>query len=90
VAVLLDLMSYMLKPAAQAYAYDEGYFYPGPAVKDVPITLAPAASQKAIAEYGRPEYDKMIADNPKELPLDPQTMVKAFQMWDQQIGAKKG
>lgn len=90
VAVLLDLMTYMLKPAAQAYAYDEGYFYPGPAVKDVPITLAPAASQKAIADYGRPEYDKMIADNPKELPLDPQTMVKAFQMWDQQIGAKKG
>ena len=89
-AVLLDLMRYMLTPEAQAYAYDEGYFYPGPAVKDVPITLAPKASQDAIAEYGRPEYDKMIADNPKELPLPAQTMVTAFSMWDKKIGAKKG
>ncbi|MBI1218114.1 MAG: extracellular solute-binding protein [Rhodobacteraceae bacterium] len=90
VAVLLDLMSYMLKPEAQAYAYDEGYFYPGPAVKDVPLSLAPKSSQDALAEFGRPEYDKMIADNPKELPLDPQKMVVAFQMWDKMIGSKKG
>lgn len=89
-AVLLDLMKYMLTPKAQAYAYDDGYFYPGPAVKDVPISLAPESSQKAIAEYGRPEYAKLIADNPKDLPLEPQTMVKAFEMWDQRVGAKKG
>lgn len=90
VAVLLDLMNYLLTPKAQAYAYDQGYFYPGPAVKDVPISLAPKASQDAIAEYGRPEYTAWIADNPKDLPLEPQTMVKAFQMWDQRIGSKKG
>ena len=35
--VLLDLMSFMLEPKSQAFAYDKGYFYPGPAVKDVPL-----------------------------------------------------
>src|ERR671916_2864537 len=33
VSVLVDLIGHMLKPESQAYAYDEGYFYPGPAVK---------------------------------------------------------
>ncbi len=89
-AVLIDLMTYMLTPEAQAYAYDEGYFYPGPAVKDVPITLAPKASQDAIAEFGRPEYADLIANNPKELPLGATQLVAAFQKWDQMIGAKKG
>ena len=36
-AVLLDLMAFLLTPEAQAYTYDKGYFYPGPAVKDVPL-----------------------------------------------------
>ena len=88
-AVLLDIVSYLLTPKAQAYAYDEGYFYPGPAVKDVPLSMAPASSQKAIAEYGRPEYAKLIADVPKELPLDAQKMVLAFRRWDEEIGGKK-
>ena len=64
-AVVLDLMKYMLKPEQQAYAYDEGYFYPGPAVKDVPLTMAPAESQKVVEEYGRPEYDKLIETSPE-------------------------
>jgi putative spermidine/putrescine transport system substrate-binding protein len=51
---LLDLISFMLTPQQQAFTYDEGYFYPGPAVKDVPLDMAPESSQKAIAEFGRP------------------------------------
>ena len=39
----------MLSKPAQAMTYDDGYFYPGPAVKDVPLSMAPAASQDAIA-----------------------------------------
>lgn len=88
-AVLLDLMSFMLEPAQQALTYDEGYFYPGPAVKNVPLAMAPKESQQVIAEYGRPEYEKLIADTPLELPLDPATMVQAFRRWDEEIGAKK-
>ena len=63
-AVLLDLMSFLLTKQQQAYTYDEGYFYPGPAVKGVTLDMAPEESQKAIKEFGRPEYDKLIAEQP--------------------------
>ena len=56
---MLDLMAYLLTPEAQAYTYDKGYFYPGPAVKNVPLSMAPKESQDAIKEYGRPEYDSV-------------------------------
>lgn len=88
-AVLLDLMSFLLTKEQQAYTYDEGYFYPGPAVKGVTLDMAPAESQAAIKEFGRPEYEKMIADNPIEVPLQPDQMVIAFRMWDEQVGGAK-
>lgn len=88
-AVLLDLMNFMLTPESQAYAYDQGYFYPGPAVKDVPLSMAPQESQDAIKEFGRPQYDQWIAENPLETPLDADKMVTAFRIWDERIGAKK-
>ena len=44
---ILDLMAFMLTPEAQAYTYDKGYFYPGPAVKNVPLSMAPKESQDA-------------------------------------------
>ena len=88
-AVLIDLMNFLLTKEQQAYTYDEGYFYPGPAVKGVTLEMAPEDSQKAIKEFGRPEYEKLIADNPLETPLDPDKMVVAFRMWDEQVGAAK-
>ena len=88
-AVVLDLMAFLLKPEQQAYAYDEGYFYPGPAVKGVPLSMAPAESQAAIKEFGRPEYEKWIAENPLEVPLDAKGQVAAFRKWDEDIGAAK-
>jgi len=88
-AVLLDLMSFLLTKEQQAYAYDEGYFYPGPAVKGVTLDMAPPESQAAIKEFGRPEYEKRIAENRIELPLQPEQMVVAFRMWDEQIGGGK-
>ncbi len=88
-AVLLDLMGFMLEKPQQAITYDQGYFYPGPAVRDVPLTLAPQESQLAIAEFGRPEYKRLIADTPKEIPLDAEPLVYAFRRWDEQIGSRK-
>jgi putative spermidine/putrescine transport system substrate-binding protein len=88
-AVVLDLMSDLLQPKSQAFAYDKGYFYPGPAVKDVPLTMAPQESQDALSEYGRPEYEAMIADHPIELPLPADAMVAAFRLWDERIGGAK-
>ncbi len=89
-AVLLDMMSWVLQPAQQAVSYDQGYLYPGPAVRNVSLSMAPASSQAAIEEYGRPEYAALMHDNPIELPLAPDRMVVAFRMWDERIGAKQG
>ncbi len=88
-AVLLDLATFMLSKPAQAFAWDEGYFYPGPAVKDVPLSMAPKESQDAMREYGRPEYDALLANTPTELPLEADQMVIAFRQWDERVGAKK-
>jgi putative spermidine/putrescine transport system substrate-binding protein len=87
--VLLELMSFLLQKDQQAYTYDEGYFYPGPAVQGVTLDMAPQSSQEAIKQFGRPEYEQLIAQVPVELPLEPQAMVAAFRRWDETIGAKK-
>ncbi|MBV8791400.1 MAG: ABC transporter substrate-binding protein, partial [Pseudolabrys sp.] len=88
-AVLLDLLSYLLGKEAQATTYDAGYFYPGPAVKDVTLEMAPEESQKIIKEFGRPEYADAIKNNKQELPLLPDKLVYAFSRWDEQIGSQK-
>ncbi len=89
-AVLLNLISYVLTKPAQATTWDKGYFYPGPAVKDVPLSMAPSDSQAAIKEYNRAFYDKLIADTPTETPLPADRLVYAFSRWDQQVGARVG
>jgi putative spermidine/putrescine transport system substrate-binding protein len=88
-AVLIDMIGFLLQPAQQAILYDSGYLYPGPAIKDVPLSLAPQKSQDIIKEFGRPEYAALIKDNPIELPLSPDRMVVAFRKWDELIGSKK-
>ena len=89
VTAVLDLMAYLLTPEAQAYTYDKGYFYPGPAVKNVSLSMAPKESQDAIKEYGRPEYDKWLTEFPHTQSLPPAAQVEAFRIWDQQVGAQK-
>ena len=62
-------MNYMLTPAAQAYTYDEGYFYPGPGGE------GRAAVDGAAGEPGRDQrvrparIRRLIANNPIETPL---------------------
>ena len=88
-AAVLQLVQFMLTKEQQAKAYDDGYFYPGPAVKGVDISMAPQKSQDAIAKFGRPEYDDLIANNPNEVPLENKAMVAAFDKWDREIGGSK-
>ncbi|MBM0236546.1 extracellular solute-binding protein [Micromonospora sp. ATA32] len=88
-AAVLALLQFMLTPQQQAKAFDDGYFYPGPAVKGVELSMAPQKSQDAIKNFGRPEYDALIANNPTEVPLDPKALVAAFDRWDREIGSGK-
>lgn len=87
--VLFKLMTFLLEPAQQAMTYDDGYFYPGPAVKGVTLEMAPAHSQDVIRKFGRPEYAKLLAERPHVQPLSAQAMVAAFQKWDREIGSQK-
>ena len=87
--VVLDLVAFLLKPEQQALTYDKGYFYPGPAVKNVPVTMAPKESQEVIKEFGRPEYEEWTVKFPHVQPLETKQMVDAFRKWDQEIGAQK-
>ena len=85
----LKLIEWMLKPDQQAIAYDDGYFYPGPAVKGVDISMAPQHSQDVIAKFGRPEYASLIADHPVQTSLPAAQQVTAFDTWDRLVGSKK-
>jgi putative spermidine/putrescine transport system substrate-binding protein len=89
-AVLLDMTKYMLSKPAQAMTWDKGYFYPGPAVRDVPLSMAPKESQEAVNSVRRDFIDKLIAEVPSEVPLPADRLVLAFQRWDQQVGARVG
>jgi putative spermidine/putrescine transport system substrate-binding protein len=89
VALLLDLIAFLLTKEQQAYIFDAGYYYPGPAVKGVTQDMAPRESQAVLKEFGRPEYDRLIADNPVEPPLDPIKLASAFRRWDEEIGNAK-
>ena len=85
----LELMAYLLKPEQQAYMYDHGYMYPGPAIHGVTIEMAPKESQETIEKFGRQEYPDMIANNPIEPPLDAKPLVAMFDKWDREIGNSK-
>ena len=86
-AVLLEFIKYSLQPQQQAYTFDDGYFYPGPAVAGVTLDMAPQKSQDVIAQFGREEYAAWITDFPVELPLGPEDLVTAFRRWDEEVAA---
>ncbi len=82
------LMQWLMQPAQQAVTYDDGYFYPGPAIRGVPLTMAPAASQERIKPAMRPAYDQAVSKLPNASQLDAKPLVEAFDMWDKLVGAK--
>ena len=88
-SAILNLLQYTLTPETNAMAYDTGYFYPGPSVKGATLDKAPQGSQDAIKAYGRDWYDTLIASMPKQTPLTPANMVKAFDRWDREVGSGK-
>ncbi|HEU5333670.1 MAG TPA: extracellular solute-binding protein [Actinocrinis sp.] len=85
----LRLLAWILTPEQQAVTYDQGYFYPGPAVKNVPLSMAPAASQSVIAQYGVPDFDSWMTQYPMKNSLPADAQVTAFDLWDKNIGSTK-
>jgi putative spermidine/putrescine transport system substrate-binding protein len=87
-SIVLDLVKFLLQPEQQALTFDKGYFYPGPAIKNVTLAMAPKESQDVLREFGRPEYDDWLKRFPHTQPLDAKAMVAAFDYWDRAIGAQ--
>jgi putative spermidine/putrescine transport system substrate-binding protein len=87
-AVTVELMKWLMTPAQQAVTYDNGYFYPGPAIKGVGIEMAPLENQKAVKPAIRAAYEKAIVSLPNTTQLDSAALVEAMDMWDQLVGSK--
>jgi len=86
--VAVALMQWLMDPNWQAYMYDDGYFYPGPAIKGVPFSLAPSSSQANVKPFLRPEYDQWVAKYPNTTQLGSTAFNDMSDMWDQLVGAK--
>ena len=84
----LGLIQWLLKPVNQAVTYDDGYFYPGPAVKNVTLSMAPPSEQAKIKAFMRPAYDEAVAHFASVPQLGAQAMVEAFDTWGQLVGSK--
>ena len=86
--VTLALFAWLMSPEQQAVTYDSGYFYPGPAIKGVPLSMAPKESQDKVKPAIRDAYEKAIKDLPSTTQLDAKPLVEAMDMWDKLVGAK--
>jgi len=80
----LDLIAWMLQPDQQAFSYDSGYFYPGPAVKASRSTWLPPRARRPSMQSSPPNSTTWINQYPKVTSLPADTQVTAFNMWDQQ------
>lgn len=85
----MKLLAFALTPEQQAVTFDQGYFYPGPAVKNVALTQAPAASRTAVQRYGDTAFDGWISGSPAKNSLPATAQVTAFDLWDKKIGSTK-
>lgn len=88
IAVVLDLIKWLLRPDQQAGSYAQGLItYP---VKGVKPSLADAKGQQIYQQYGRPDYyPKQLAAHPVQLPLSGTALQTAFDMWNRDIGSLK-
>ena len=79
----------MLTPEQQAHAYDNGYFYPGPAVKGVSLDMAPQKSQEAIAGVRPARVRRADRAKPEGDAAAAKELVAAFDKWDREVGGAK-
>lgn len=86
--VALKLMAWLMTPSMQAVTYDSGYFYPGPAVKNISLESAPKDSQDKIKPFIRQSYEKAIATQSISTQLDANNIMDALNTWDQIFGNK--
>jgi putative spermidine/putrescine transport system substrate-binding protein len=83
------LLQDLLTPEQNASFYDNGYHYPGPSIDGATLDKAPQESQDVIKQFGRDWYDDAIGAHDIQTQLDAASIVKAFDIWDREVGAGK-
>lgn len=88
-SAILNLIQNFLEAEVNANAYDTGYHYPGPAIEGATLDMAAPETQELIAEFGRDWYDQHISEHETASQLDAESIIKAFDIWDREIGSGK-
>jgi putative spermidine/putrescine transport system substrate-binding protein len=83
--VVRNLIKYLLSPSAQVLSYAKGYFYPGPAIKEVPLTDAPQDIQGPVNQFLSADYANWISSTVVVSPLLPDDLVTAFNKWSSDV-----
>lgn len=84
----IALMQWLMQPNEQATMYDDGYFWPGPAIKGITLSMAPQAEQTKLASFIRTGFEGQVDALPTTTQLGPEAMVQAFDMWNRLVGSK--
>jgi putative spermidine/putrescine transport system substrate-binding protein len=82
-------IEYSLSPEIQPLMFDGGFMYPGPVITGITLADAPQASQDTLNAVITQDLINGINNYPHVGPMSPTNLVKAFQMWDEQIGTNK-
>ncbi len=82
-------IEYCLSPEVQPLMYDMGFMYPGPVITGVTVEDATQEAQEALSAVITQDLLDGIANYPHVGPMSPTNLVKAFQMWDEQIGTNR-
>ncbi|XBH20809.1 extracellular solute-binding protein [Jonesiaceae bacterium BS-20] len=88
-SAILNLIQYFLEAENNANAFDTGYHYPGPAIEGATLDMAAPETQDLIKEFGRDWYDQHISEHETQSQLDAEQLIKAFDIWDREIGSGK-
>lgn len=82
-------IEYCLSPEVQPLMYDMGFMYPGPVITGVTLEDATQEAQDALNAVITQDLLDGIKNYPHVGPMSPTNLVKAFQMWDEQIGTNR-
>lgn len=85
----LLFMEFCLSSEIQPLMYATGFMYPGPVIEGITLADAPQESQDALNPVITQDLLDGIKNFPHEGPMSTTNLVKAFEMWDTEVGTAK-
>jgi putative spermidine/putrescine transport system substrate-binding protein len=84
----IALMHWLLQPKQQSTMFDDGYFWPGPAIKGVTLDMAPQAEQNKLGPVVRLDFENQLNTLQTTTTLDAKGTVAAYDTWNKLIGSQ--